>query len=80
LEKTVRGKFQVFGNVIITLATVAAKIKLSTCHIKLSYLCVQAEASHLHSSNLDMQRVKEMKLAQVSLAIVFGKILVNINS
>ena len=28
----------------------------------------------MHSSDLVMQRVKEMKLAQVSLAIVFGKI------
>ena len=36
----------------------------------------QAESGHLHSSNLGVQKVKEMKLAQVSLAIVFGKILV----
>jgi hypothetical protein len=71
LEKTIRGKFQVFGNVIIILATVAAETKLNTL-ISLS----QAEDSHLISSNLGVQRVKEMKLAQVSLAIVFGKILV----
>jgi hypothetical protein len=59
--------------------------RLQFLHMKtncslLSYLCVQAESSHIHSSNLGVQRVREMKLAQVSLGIVFGKIILNINA